>query len=124
VGIEKDRQIVSDCLSPYFDITHYNHDDIDDKPKGYMRIFLEEIYESHLDKINFFIPNQEWFVSRKYHHLMRRVELILTKTLYATNLFKRRYSNVHYLSFASLDYGFGYEKKLQVFRGFPHIRRS
>ena len=69
-----------------------------------INIFFETISNIQLKKAkyNILIPNQEWFYQSWIDYLSN-IDLILCKTQYATDIFKRYHKNVIYISWESED---------------------
>ena len=76
------------------------------RERHHLTLFLERIVPQWLDvaERNVLVPNQEWFGERE-RALLGRIDDVLCKTRYATEIFRELGCRVQYLGFTSLDRG-------------------
>lgn len=125
-GLERDALIIQEILKPYrFKFNHYRITErrlfkkynipqsLASKINAYCKtrlkkfdinIFLEKIYPELCDlaDVNILIPNQERF-GKVWLPLLDNIDVILCKTKYAEDIFKKCFTRVEYIGFSSLD---------------------
>lgn len=111
-GLEKDRDILVESLSrlkcdlKWFDPKKDHPDSFAD-----VNIFIQNIEESYLDtaKLNWFIPNPEWYFQDL--GLLNSIDLILCRTEEVMRIFDNLEIPTYFLGFTSIDCYRHYIKK-------------
>jgi glycosyltransferase involved in cell wall biosynthesis len=110
-GLQKDRDVLLDaftalnCDIKWIDIK--SHDEV---PYADINIFVQEINCHYLNygKINWFIPNPEWYLQDI--KLLHSIDLILCRTKEVERIFSNLKQNTYFLGFTSPDH---FEKKIK-----------
>jgi len=103
VGLQVDADIIRAVLSEHeVHIIDYVKRQLGDKSDIAFHLEIPRYDDFAKNKQNIMIPNPEWF-DPKWMPKLKLFDRIFTKTLHATDIFKKFHSNVEYSGFTSLD---------------------